>query len=100
MQQGRPLPARIANAPELKPGLELYWLAFQRLSSGRPVGMAPGAISWMQIEEYCDRVHVYGEERDIMHHHIQKMDAEYLKAIKAKAAKNRGKSNDPPQHKR
>ena len=53
----------------------------------------------MQIEEYCERVKVYEEERDIMHHHIQKMDEAYLKAIKAKAAKNRGK-NDTPVNKR
>lgn len=46
--------------------------------------MGLARISWMQIEEYCDKVRLYGPERDIMHHHIQAMDKEYLEAVKRK----------------
>ncbi|WNO48462.1 hypothetical protein [Achromobacter phage SE2] len=92
---GRPLPERIANAPELWPGLELYQLAFNRLNTGRVPGFSgPRALSWMDIEEYCDRVKVFGPDRDIMHHHMKAMDAAFLKAAKAKQPKPPGVKND------
>ena len=78
MRQGTPLPKKIANAPELLYGLEFYMTAFYRLSSGRNSGWGVGKISWLQVEEYCDRMEVYGSQRDIMHYHIQNLDQVYL----------------------
>ena len=98
-RMGRPIPERIANAPELWPGLELCWIAFSRLDSGRTTGFGASKISWMQIEEYCDRIKLFGPERDIMHHHIRVMDAAFLKASKAKQTKL-ATPNDKTIHKR
>lgn len=63
----------------------MYLAAFFRLSGGRPVGMNLGAISWMMIEEYCDRIGVHQEQRELMHHHIGRMDKAYLDKKNAKA---------------
>src|SRR5690606_6990813 len=74
----RPIPDRIANAPSLQPGLALFYLAFQDLSSERQVGQALGAIPWRAIDQYCIRYEIDGEQYDDMHYHISRLDRAYL----------------------
>lgn len=79
-----PLPARIANAPELFLGNELYYAAFLDLTSCRTQGYGTeGPISWLTIDEYADRRGIEGEQREDLFHHVSFMDAAYLE-FKAK----------------
>lgn len=73
------LPAKIANAPELFLGLELFYLAFLCLTTCRGSGgNGEGVISWLAIKEYCQWNEVTGEQQDEMFYHIQRMDSTYL----------------------
>jgi hypothetical protein len=87
MREKLPLPDRIENAPQLTLGLELYYGAFFDLHTCRPLGMAEGAIRWMDIHDYCDRLELSLEQREDMHHHIRVMDNAYLE-WRGKKAKN------------
>lgn len=54
-RRGMAPPEFIANAPVLLPGLELYYDAFQELSTCRPyIGLEglPGPIPWTAIDRY------------------------------------------------
>lgn len=94
---GRPLPPKFQEVPELLEGLEIYLKAFDRLNSGRSSGFDISGISWMQIEEYCDRQRVFDEEqRYIFHHHIAALDEAFL-AYKA-AEKGKGNGKPPSQN--
>jgi hypothetical protein len=89
LKEGLPLPARIANAPELLPGLELYYVGFLDLTTCRGQGYGTeGPISWSSINEYCIANEIEGEQREDFFYHIQQMDAEYLdfKTSKLKAS--------------
>ena len=52
MRDGSPLPKRIANAPTISMGLELYWNAFMELNSCRNSGWSSGPIPWTAILDY------------------------------------------------
>lgn len=82
-----PLPDKIANAPELFLGLELYYKAFLDLTTCRGQGYGTeGPIGWLVIKEYADAHGLSIEQRDDLFYHIQHMDAAYLnfKASKLK----------------
>lgn len=57
----------------------MYLMAFYRLDTCRNQTMSGmGAISWMMIMEYCDRLGIDEEEqRDDMEHHIGALDTAY-----------------------
>lgn len=75
-----PLPERIANAPELYLGLELYYRAFLDLTSCRGQGYGTeGPISWLSIKDYADAQELDLDQRDDLFYHIQHMDLAYLK---------------------
>lgn len=88
---GRPLPPKFQEVPELIEGLGIYLDAFSRLDSGRTnTGFGISKISWLQVEEYCDRQRVFDEEqRFIFHHHVSALDEAYL----TYKAENRGSGN-------
>jgi hypothetical protein len=80
LRDNEPIPQRIANAPELFVGLELFYLAFVELSSCRYIGNAEGPIPWVSIVEYCNEYEIFDrEQRDDMFYFIATMDATYLK---------------------
>lgn len=86
-----PLPERIANAPELYLGLELYYAAFMDLTTCRGQGYGTeGPISWLVIAEYADRNEIEGEQREDLFYHIQHLDAAYLE-FKGKKLKDKTK---------
>ncbi len=94
MQQRMPLPDKIANAPYLLLGLELYYMAFMDLTTCRGQGYgSEGPIGWLQIHEYCIVNDIWGEQREDMIYHVQHLDAEYLefKGKRLKAANNNKK---------
>lgn len=76
--RGIELPQKIQNAPKLLVGLDIYWIGFTRLNSSRASGWGPSELPWMLIEEYCDRVGIFGDQREIFHSHIYAMDKAYL----------------------
>lgn len=69
---GEPLPEKIANAPKLVPGLELYMEAFSSLGSCRGMN---GTIPWTAIEEYCRVYGISGIQKEDLHSHLKAMDA-------------------------
>jgi len=78
LREGLPFPDKIANAPELLPGLELYYLAFMELTDSRQIGMGLGAIPWKVVHDYCEAYGLSDEQTEEMHHHMKEMDAAYL----------------------
>ena len=76
---GLPIPETIQNAPELRIGLQLYLSAFMDLSSSRAVGMGIGAIPWVAVHDYCERLEIVGEQREDMMYHIDQLDGVYIK---------------------
>lgn len=86
-----PLPARIANKPDVWLGLEMYYQAFMDLTSCRGTGYGTeGPISWLTIAEYADRQSFEGDQREDLFYFVQKLDAVYLefkaKKLEAKVA--------------
>lgn len=86
MQQGLPLPKRIAEAPELERGLELYYTGFWDLASSRATPEGP--IGWEAIVQYCERLELDEEQTEAMVHHVQDMDTAFQKHH-AEAARSR-----------
>lgn len=79
MATGQPLPAKIANAPELELGLHFYMLAFNDLESERPVGMDVGPIPRSAMRDYAIELDLTDEEFDDLYHHVRALDIAYLK---------------------
>lgn len=92
MAHGLPLPEKIQNAPSLKPGLELYYIAFQDLMASRNSGMSLGPIWWSTIQTYCDAKRLDEEQTEAMHHHIKEMDTVWLKFMNKKSSPGKGKT--------
>jgi hypothetical protein len=91
-----PLPNAIANAPQLLPGLELYYNAFMDLTSCRQMGFGEGPISWLSVAEYCAVHSIEGDQREELFYHIREMDTAYLE-LRAKQSK-RGSTTTPAKH--
>ena len=81
---GEPLPDRIANAPELKPGLELYLSAFFDLNTERSHAMGITLIPWSSIANYA-RFYDFDEEMtERLFYLIQAMDAAHTARLQKK----------------
>lgn len=91
MRDRRPLPQKIADAPILLPGLDLFYNAFTALSTCRQQGWSEGDIPWTAISEYCDRNSLTGEQRADTFYFVRSLDLEYLKFKAKKADENKGK---------
>jgi hypothetical protein len=84
----RNLPDRLANAPEVRDGLQLFYLAFLELTTCRGLGYASaGPVPWMAVDRYCERHEITGEQCEDMHYFVAKMDEAYLKWQRAKSPK-------------
>jgi hypothetical protein len=87
MRAGEPLPDRIANAPEIEAGLELFIQAFFDLDTERSHGFALTAIPHSKILEYARQHELDEEMTEDMLFLIRKMDNEHLKQLEKKAPK-------------
>lgn len=88
MRQRKPLPEKIANAPELMLGLELYYSAFWDLTTCRQLGFgAAGAIPWSAIKDYAVAFDFDEEQAEDLFYFIRKMDNAYLEFYKPKEEK-------------
>lgn len=88
------MPKRIANAPELRIGLEIYYAAFLDLISDR-AGMGDGPISWLVINEYAKRHHLDDEQAEDLYYYLSALDETYLGHVKQK--NKGGKQADGPK---
>ena len=87
-----PIPERIQNAPDLELGLELYYQAFQKLSTTRPLTMGgEGPIPWDKIALYCEKRDIAGEQAEDFEFVIEQVDDAYLKWRADQAKKNKPK---------
>lgn len=73
------MPEAIKNAPNLLPGLELYYIAFNDLEASRDVGMGIGPLWWSTIQEWCEKNELDQEQTEACHIHLKQMDTAYIK---------------------
>ena len=90
-----PLPAKIANKPTIKFGLDLYWKAFQDLSADRDVGMGVGPIPWSAMNAWGVRNHIKGDDFERFVLVLRGMDSVYMthQSKKAKSKMGKGKGS-------
>ena len=84
MRAGQPLPDRIANAPELETGLQLYLQAFFDLDSERSHAQGLTSIPWTSIAAYAMAFELDEEQTEDLYFFIRKLDSEHLKKLAAK----------------
>lgn len=89
VRDGVPLPDKIANAPELARGLELYFMAFQELTTCRSLGMSVGPIPWTAIKLFCDEHEIEGEQRDDAFYLVKALDDAYREYLDKQADKDK-----------
>lgn len=87
-RNGQPLPDRIANAPELFTGLELYLEAFFELDTERSHGMGITMIPWSSIKFYCQAYKLSSEQAEDLVYFIRSMDIAHTKRLSDKAKSN------------
>lgn len=79
VRTGQPIPDRIANAPNLTLGLELYFQAFFDLDSERGIGFgAVSRIPFSSIVEYCRAYDFSMDEMEDLIRIIRDMDLAYI----------------------
>lgn len=87
MRRGLPLPDKIQNAPELRPGLELYLRAYYELDSCRAIGMGEGPIPWTALDQWAGRLGLDEEERGDLFYLVRRLDNAYLEHVSKKRSK-------------
>lgn len=84
MRDGLPLPKKLANAPELEPGLQFYLGAFYDLDSCRQAGFDIGPIPITAIMLYGQLVGCEGEDYDDLINHVRALDGVYMEHMRKK----------------
>lgn len=80
-----PIPPKIANAPELTLGLELYYEGFIELNSCRQMGFgAVGEIPVTAVLQYARTFDFTEEQTSDLMYFIKKMDHEFIKSVNPK----------------
>ncbi|QDP56587.1 MAG: hypothetical protein GOVbin2380_22 [Prokaryotic dsDNA virus sp.] len=87
MRAGEQMPERIANAPELKPGLQLYLQAFFDLDAERTHALSLTPIPWTSIKAYAEFYALDLEQTEDLLFLIRRMDNAHLQRL---AKKNGG----------
>ena len=88
---GKPVPKRIQNAPELLPGLDVFYDAFNCLSTTRQIGMGLGPIPWTCIQAYADEYGFEGDQRADLFYHVNVMDSAFLEHVRKQNKSEPGK---------
>lgn len=92
VRQRLPLPDRIAKAPEVFFGLEIYYIAFMDLTSCRGTGYGTeGPINWLAINQYADAKGFEDEQREDLFYFVQNLDMVYLGFKTKKITESTGK---------
>lgn len=76
-----PVPAALANKPEIEDGLDWYLAAFWDLTHDRQMGAMGGAggIPWTAIDRYADRHEI--DEFDTFKTVLKALDGVYLEHV-------------------
>ncbi len=90
LRAGAPLPERIANAPELKTGLQIYIQAFFDLDSERTHSLALTPIPWTAINAYANAYRFDEEQHEDLQFLIRKIDNAHLERLRKKSGKQNG----------
>jgi CBS-domain-containing membrane protein len=69
------LPDRIANAPSLFLGNEIWFTAFLDLSNEREIGWGAGPIRWTAMRDYAE---AWDLDLEDLEYFIREMDKVYL----------------------
>ena len=85
MRESLPLPAKIANAPSLQLGLQMYWSSFMELSSCRPTGWGVGPIPWDAMRDYAREYELTESETTDFKQILRAMDNAYLEYERKKS---------------
>ena len=93
---GMAIPDKIANAPDLLPGLEMYWIAFSDLTTCRSEGMDEGRIPWTAVIRYAEWLKLNDEETDDFVTLIKAMDETYINHRRGEA-KRKSKTTLAPK---
>lgn len=73
------LPEKMQSAPQLLPGLELFYEAFLDLSGSRvPAAAGPGSIPFSEISAWARHYDVTGETFELLVLFIRRLDAAYI----------------------
>lgn len=94
IRRGKPPPESMQQAPQLHPGLNLFYVAFLDLHTCRQLGMTMGPIDWLAIDRYCQRYDIQGEQYEDMHYFVSRLDAAYLEHHRAKSDANHKRQMD------
>lgn len=97
-KRGLPLPGFIQDAPTLLPGLDLYYEAFQELSTCRPyIGLegVPGPIPWTAVDRYGASKDFDEEAQDYLEKLIRALDDEFLTYMREKQGGKSGAVQPP-----
>lgn len=86
IKRRQPLPEKIANAPTIRQGLEVYYVAFWELSTCRPIGMGVGQIPWTAIDQYAARQGWEGERYEDLVDFTRAMDRTFMAYQSERAA--------------
>ncbi len=86
VRSGQPLPERIANAPELQTGLNLFLQAFFDLDAERTHALTLTPIPWTSIKAYAEAYDFDDEQTEDLLYHVRRMDDEHLKRLAKKAS--------------
>lgn len=86
-QQRKALPDKIANAPMIEIGLEMYWEAFLILCSER---VQDGAIPWRAMQAYALEIGIEDvDDRQEFYFVMCEMDRKFIDMCDKKRTKNR-----------
>lgn len=79
----------LQDAPELRPGLFLYYAAFWDLHRSRSSGFGPGMISVKSMMDYAKDLELDPEQTQLLKYHVCRMDDAYLKKAASDAEQAR-----------
>lgn len=83
---GRDIPEKFKNAPELRSHLALYYDAFTELGSCRSYGMGVGMIPWTAAKDYAV-FHCFDEDQfRLLTWYLREMDEVFLQHINKKTS--------------
>ncbi|URA06804.1 tail chaperonin [Xanthomonas phage Langgrundblatt2] len=83
IRAGQPIPARIANAPELHIGLELFINAFFDLDTERQAGYSIGPIPWSKIKEYAFAYSFDADLTEDLFYFVKALDNAHMKRLES-----------------
>lgn len=84
MRMGQEMPSRIANAPQLQIGLQLFLQAFLDLDTDRQAAMSVLPIPYSSIWNYTAAFELDDEQTADVFYHVRSMDNFYLKWFASK----------------